>query len=141
MKKLFSLICICTLFSLVAKSQENNYMFKGYFFNSEYNVYLKIDLHGDGIIVPDHDLFGPLPGYLGKMNNSFFWLITSKNIKNKKFANIELINDYGSEDLSASLSLKNDSTLVLKQLKGSEIKVPNKGKWQILPAELFFKRK
>ena len=44
MKKLFSLICICTLFSLVAKSQENNYMFKGYFFNSEYNVYLKIDL-------------------------------------------------------------------------------------------------
>ena len=141
MKKLFSLICICTLFSLVAKSQENNYMFKGYFFNSEYNVYLKIDLHGDGIIVPDHDLFGPLPGYLGKMNNSFFWLITSKNIKNKKFANIELINDYGSEDLSASLSLKNDSTLVLKQLKGSEIKVPNKGKWQKLLAELVFKRK
>ena len=141
MKKLFSLICICTLFSLVAKSQENNYMFKGYFFNSEYNVYLKIDLHGDGIIVPDDDLFGPLPGYLGKMNNSFFWLITSKNIKNKKFANIELINDYGSEDLSASLSLKNDSTLVLKQLKGSEIKVPNKGKWQKLPAELVFKRK
>ena len=75
------------------------------------------------------------------MNNSFFWLITSKNIKNKKFANIELINDYGSEDLSASLSLKNDSTLVLKQLKGSEIKVPNKGKWQKLPAELVFKRK
>ena len=141
MKKLFSLICICTLFSLVAKSQENNYMFKGYFFNGEYNVYLKIDLHGDGIIVPDHDLFGPLPGSLGKMNNSFFWLITSKNIKNKKFANIELINDYGSEDLSASLSLKNDSTLVLKQLKGSEIKVPNKGKWQKLPAELVFKRK
>ena len=141
MKKLFSLFCICTLFSLVAKSQENNYMFKGHFFNSEYNVYLKIDLHGDGIIVPDHDLFGPLPGYLGKMNNSFFWLITSKNIKNKKFANIELINDYGSEDLSASLSLKNDSTLVLKQLKGSEIKVPNKGKWQKLPAELVFKRK
>ena len=141
MKKLFSLICICTLFSLVAKSQENNYMFKGYFFNSEYNVYLKIDLHGDGIIVPDHDLFGLLPGYLGKMNNSFFWLITSKNIKNKNFANIELINDYGSEDLSASLSLKNDSTLVLKQLKGSEIKVPNKGKWQKLPAELVFKRK
>ena len=141
MKKLFSLICICTLFSLVAKSQENKYMFKGYFFNGEYNVYLKIDLHGDGIIVPDHDLFGPLPGYLGKMNNSFFWLITSKNIKNKKFANIELINDYGSEDLSASLSLKNDSTLVLKQLKGSEIKVPNKGKWQKLPAELVFKRK
>ena len=141
MKKLFSLICICTLFSLVAKSQENNYMFKGYFFNSEYNVYLKIDLHGDGIIVPDHDLFGPLPGYLGKMKNSFFWLITQKNIKNKKFANIELINDYGSEDLSASLSLKNDSTLVLKQLKGSEIKVPNKGKWQKLPAELVFKRK
>lgn len=141
MKKLFSLICICTLFSLVAKSQENNYMFKGNFFNSEYNVYLKIDLHGDGIIVPDHDLFGPLPGYLGKMNNSFFWLITSKNIKNKKFANIELINDYGSEDLSASLSLKNDSTLVLKRLKGSELKVPNKGKWQKLPAELVFKRK
>ena len=141
MKKLFSLICICTLFSLVAKSQENNYMFKGYFFNSEYNVYLKIDLHGEGIIVPDHELFGQLPGYLGKKNNSFFWLITSKTVKNKKNATIELINDYGSEDLSASLFLKNDSTLVLKQLKGSDLKVPNKGKWQKLPSELVFKRK
>ena len=141
MKKLFSLIFICSLFSLVAKSQENNYMFKGYFFNSEYNVYLKIDLHGEGIIVPDHELFGQLPGYLGKKNNSFFWLITSKTVKNKKNATIELINDYGSEDLSASLFLKNDSTLVLKQLKGSDLKVPNKGKWQKLPSELVFKRK
>lgn len=141
MKKLFSLIFICSLFSSSANSQENKNSFEGHFFNNEYNVYLKIDLHGEGIIAPDHELFGQLPGYLGKKNNSFFWLITSKTVKNKKNATIELINDYGSEDLSASLFLKNDSTLVLKQLKGSDLKVPNKGKWQKLPSELVFKRK
>ena len=54
---------------------------------------------------------------------------------------MQLINDYGSEDLKASLTRKNDSIYVLKQLEGNTIKVPNKGKWQKLPKTLEFKRK
>ena len=55
---------------------------------------------------------------------------------------LALINDYGSEDLTATLTRKNDSIYVLKQEDGSSLKVPVKGgKWQKLPKTLEFKRK
>ena len=52
-----------------------------------------------------------------------------------------MINDYGSEDLSATLHLKNDTTLVLEQGRGSAIKIPKNGKWQKLPSKLTFIRR
>ncbi|MCI7399535.1 MAG: hypothetical protein PUD75_02115 [Prevotella sp.] len=122
-------------------AQNENEPFKGYYYNDEYNIYLKIDLHSDGLIVPEHEMFGKLPGYLGKKYNSFYWLITTKDIKNKKKAIVEFINDYGSEDLEASLSKKEDGTIILKQLNGSDLKVPNNGKWQKIPKEITLKKK
>lgn len=115
--------------------------FKGTFYNDEYQVFLRIDFHGDGISVPAHEMFGELPGYLWKKNNSFYWLMTSANINGKNEAEVDLINDYGSEDLTATMKMKGDSILVLKQGEGSTIKVPKKGKWQKLPATLEFQRK
>ena len=122
-------------------AQNAHKTFAGLFVNDEYNIYLKIDLYSDGIEVPEHEMFGLLPGYLGKKHNNFYWLITSYNIKSKKTANLELINDYGSEDLTASITMKNDSTFILKQIKGSDLKVPNKGKWQKIPSEIVLKKK
>jgi hypothetical protein len=81
-----------------------------------------------------------LPGYLGKLHNSFCWVITSCDIKSEKRAELQLINDFGSEDLNATLTRENDSIYVLKQGAGSTIKVPNNGKWQKLPKTLEFKR-
>ena len=63
------------------------------------------------------------------------------DIKNKKKAIVEFINDYGSEDLKASLSKKEDGTIILKQLNGSDLKVPNNGKWQKIPKEITLKKK
>ena len=139
MKKQFLLI-FSLLNTLVSIAQDSKQPFKGYFTNEEYNIYLKINLHDANIYVPDHELFGPLPGYLGKQHNNFYWLITDCETKNKT-ATITLINDYGSEDLKASLRIINDTTLLLKQLEGSTLKVPNKGKWQKLPKELNLRRK
>ena len=141
MKRFF--ISLFALSVVVGKTTAQNGQkpFAGYFFNDEYNIYMKIDLYGEGMEVPEHEMFGLLPGYLGKKNNNFYWVITSGNIKSRKTANIEMINDYGSEDLIASLTQKNDSTFVLKQLKGSDLKVPNKGKWQKLPTEITLKKK
>ncbi|NPD91155.1 hypothetical protein [Xylanibacter muris] len=138
MKKLF-LITIA-LISYLTSIYSQEYNFKGYFLNDEYNVYIRLDLHGEGLAVPGHEIFGNIPGYLAKPNNSFYWLITSKEIKSKntKKATINLINDYGSEDLEATLTLQNDSTLILTQGNGSTIKVPNKGKWQKLPKQMKF---
>ena len=139
MKKQFLLI-FSLLNTLVSIAQDSKQPFKGYFTNEEYNIYLKINLHDANIDVPDHELFGPLPGYLGKQHNNFYGLSTDCETKNKT-ATITLINDYGSEDLKASLRIINDTTLLLKQLEGSTLKVPNKGKWQKLPKELNLRRK
>ena len=58
-----------------------------------------------------------------------------------KEAVLSLINDYGSEDLTARLIRQNDSTYTLKQMEGSTLKVPKDGKWQKLPKTLELKRK
>ena len=70
MKKQFLLI-FSLLNTLVSIAQDSKQPFKGYFTNEEYNIYLKINLHDANIDVPDHELFGPLPGYLGKQHNNF----------------------------------------------------------------------
>ena len=67
--------------------------------------------------------------------------MTSCDVKNEKEATLQLINDFGSEDLEATLTRENDSIYVLKQENGSTLKVPNNGKWQKLPKRLEFLRK
>jgi hypothetical protein len=104
-------------------------------------VYLRINFYDQDIEVPGQPLYGKLPGFLGKVHNSFCWVITSCKIKNDNEAEMSLINDYGSEDLQASLFCHNDTTYVLHQLKGSVLKIPKNGKWQKLPKYLVLKRK
>ena len=139
MNKLIAISLFC-LASIGLRAQNGNGPFRAYLYNNEFEVYLRINFYDQNITVPGQDLYGQLPGYLGKKNNSFAWLITSATIKGDK-ARLDLINDYGSEDLTATLTHKNDSIYVLKQESGSTIKVPNKGKWQKLPKTLEFKRK
>ena len=139
MNKLIAISLFC-LASIGLRAQNGNGPFRAYLYNNEFEVYLRINFYDQNITVPGQDLYGQLPGYLGKKNNSFAWLITSATIKGDK-ARLDLINDYGSEDLTATLTRKNDSIYVLKQESGSTIKVPNKGKWQKLPKTLEFKRK
>ena len=113
--------------------------FLAYLINKEYSVYLRINFYEQDIKVPGQELYGPLPGYLGKEHNSFCWPIISVEVKGKK-AHLQMVNDYGSEDLEATLTRQNDSIYVLKQGKGSTLKVPNNSKWQKLPPILTFKR-
>lgn len=127
---------------MLAAAQSNEATpFKGHLQNDEYGVYMEINLYDNDINVPAHELFGPLPGYLGKRYNSFCWLITDAKRHGKTKATLSLINDYGSEDLKATLTMKNDTTFTLRQDDGSTLKVPNKGKWQKLPKELELKKK
>ena len=139
MNKLIAISLLC-LTTISVKAQSNNEPFRAYLSNNEYNVFLRINFYEQDVNVPGQDLFGQVPGYLGKKNNSFAWLITSAKINGDK-AKLQLINDYGSEDLTATLTRKNDSIYVLKQESGSTLKVPNKGKWLKLPKTLEFKRK
>jgi hypothetical protein len=139
MKKLLISLLICHLLP-VATSAQTERPFKAYLTNEEYEVYLRINLYEQNIQVPGQELYGELPGYLGKKHNSFCWVITSAEVSGKR-ASLQLINDYGSEDLTATLTQKNDSVFTLKQERGSALKVPKNGKWQKLPKTLEFKRK
>ena len=122
-------------------AQKQRDSFRAYIYNNTYNVYLRINFYDQDVTVPGQELYGKLPGYLGKLHNSFCWVITSCEVINEKKAELQLINDFGSEDLTATLTRENDSIYVLKQGAGSTIKVPSNGKWQKLPKTLEFKRK
>ncbi len=138
------LLCLFSLLFVSASTvfaQKDSKPFRAYLYNNEYNVYLRINFYEQDISVPGQELYGQLPGYLGKLNNSFCWVITSCKVKNTKKAEMQLINDFGSEDLTATLTRMNDSIYVFKQEDGNTIKVPNKGKWQKLPKTLEFKKR
>ena len=122
-------------------AQQDNTAFRAYLYNNEYDVYLRIDFYDESITIPGQELYGKLPGYLGKKNNSFCWVITSCKVESEKKATLQLINDFGSEDLTATLTRKNDSIYVLRQGDGNPIKVPSKGKWQKLPKTIELKRR
>lgn len=128
------------MLSTLIWAQKQGDSFRAYLYNNTYNVYLRINFYNQDVTVPGQELYGQLPGYLGKLHNSFCWVITSCDIKSEKKAELQLINDFGSEDLSATLTRENDSIYVLKQGAGSTIKVPSNGKWQKLPKILEFKR-
>ena len=121
--------------------QKDSTTFHAYLYNNEYDIYLRINLYDEDIKVPGQELYGTLPGYLGKKNNSFCWVITAAKIKDRKTATLSLINDYGSEDLTATLTRQNDSIYILKQVEGSTLKVPKDGKWQKIPKTLELKRR
>ena len=139
MKKLLILSFVC-LTSIVLNAQNTSEPFRAYLINNEYDVFLKIDFYKQNITVPGQDLYGELPGYLSKNKNSFCWLVISVKIEGPT-AHLAMINDYGSEDLTASLTIKDDSIYVLRQEDGSTLKVPKNGKWQKLPKTLEFKRR
>jgi hypothetical protein len=140
MKKLFFILFTIHYSLFTAFAQSERTPFHAYLYNNEYEVYLKINLYDEDVEVPGQELYGPLPGYFGKKHNSFCWVITAAEVKNDKTATLSLINDYGSEDLTATLTLKNDSTYILKQEKGSTLKVPKNSKWQKIPKILELKR-
>lgn len=122
------------------QAQKDSTTFKGRFTNEEYKVYLRLNLHQKDVVVPGHDIFGSLPGYMGKVNNNFVWIVTDSKIRSNGKAQISMINDFGSEDLTATFEQLSDSVFVLRQGHGNTIKMPNKGKWQKLPKELRFKK-
>lgn len=114
--------------------------FIGEFHNNEYNVYIKLNFIDKDILVPGQEILGELDGYFGSTQSSHIWPITSSEVEGST-AKIEVINNYGSEDFTASIILKDNNTLEFKHLKGSTFKFPVNKKWQKLPSKLTFIRK
>ena len=100
---------------------------------------MRLNLYEETIPIPGQEILGNTFGYLKKSTDSRVWIVTGVTIsKDGKKADLEMINDYGSEDLNAELILNSDSTYLLRQLSGSTIKIAGKNKWIKLPKELKF---
>ena len=134
------ILTLMAFLMLSAQAQKDDRAFKTYLYNDEYEVFLRINFYDKDIKIAGQELYGDLPGYLGRHRYNFYWPVVKADVKKNK-ATLTMVNDYGSEDLAAQLIQLDDSTYELKQLNGSALKVPNKGKWQKLPKTLLFKRR
>ena len=99
--------------------------------------YLKLN---QDIVISGQEVYGKVPGFLARKGNSFCWIVTDATVQGRK-ASLELVNDYGSDDLTATLTQVNDSTYTLQQQAGATLKVPVDGKWHKLPRTLTLKRR
>ncbi len=133
---LLTTIIIFLVTCLQTMAQEPAEPLHAQLYNKEYDAFLNIDLK-TGMSIPAHELYGLLPGYLGITTSTFYWLIVEAETDEKSTC-MQLVNDYGSEDLEAVLEQKNDTTFILKQGKGSSIKLPKNRKWMKLPNNLEF---
>lgn len=138
MNKLIVSALLC-LASISASAQTKQEPFRAYLINKELDVVMRINFYQQDVTVPSQDLLGQVPGYLSKRFSSFVWVITDAQVKGHK-ATLQMINDYGSEDLTATLTAKGDSVFIFKQESGSTLKVPHKGKWQKRPKTIEFRR-
>lgn len=121
----------------VKLAAQSDKVFHTYIYNDEFKVYMDINLYENNVIVPDQELFGEIPGYFGAKRDQRKWLITSAKIDDKNSATLEIVNDYGSEDLTATLTYNpEDGSYVLKQKIGSRIKIVVNRKWVKIPTEL-----
>ena len=119
---------------------QDSVTFKGYIHNEEYKVYIKMNFYDKNVIVPGQEIFGELPGYFGSKNDSRKWLFTDAVIKNRTTAEISITNDYGSEDLTATLKLLPDGSYELIQNEGSTLKIVEKRKWVKIPKKIILTR-
>lgn len=127
---------LCAL-SYLCHGQTDSTFFKGTFYNEEYQVYLTISFHDQDVAIPGQEIFGNIPGFFGDSKDSRKWLITSATVKGNT-AYMEIINDYGSEDLEAELTHEADGNYTLRQKKGSTIKIARNREWVKIPKILTF---
>ena len=118
-------------------AQTDSTLFKGKITNKEYDVYMNIDFYHKNLKVPGQELFGEMPGYFGDRRDSRKWLITDADIEGKT-AHLSIINDYGSEDLTADLIALPDGSYELQQKEGSNLKIARNRKWVKIPKKLKF---
>lgn len=134
------IICFM-LFVLTALtvSAQDSLLFKGRVVNDEYQVWIDMDFERKNVTVPDQELFGELPGYLGARRDTRKWLILDTEVNGQQ-TELTIINDYGSDDLTARFTRNDDGTYTLEQLDGSPLRIVVNNKWVKLPKRLVFHR-
>ena len=139
MRKLLFLF-VMSLVSAAAVAQQGR-LFDTTIRNEEYKIYIRLNLYDKNITVPGQDVLGEVDGYFGSTQSSTKWIVVASRLIDGRTAEIEVANDYGSEDFTAVLEVEKDGTYSYKKKDGSTLKFAVKGKWQKLPGSLEFKKK
>lgn len=106
--------------------------------NDEYKIYITMNLYDKNVDVPGQAVLGKVDGFIGSKQSSSKWIIVSSKIKSKHEVEIEVINDYGSEDFTAVIKRNSDGTYSYNKKDGSTLKFAVRGKWQKIPGSLKF---
>lgn len=130
---------MCLLSCSVAAQTEDD-TFKGCIRNEEYSIYIMMNFSDKDVLVPGQEMLGEVCGYIGSDKSKHVWFITTAEVTDGKKAFIEVVNNYGSEDFTAKLSLNRDGTYTLRHTGGSTMKFPIGGKWQKIPGSVVFSR-
>lgn len=133
----------CGIMADDGEQKTDSDIFNATIYNDEEQVFIYMDFARQALVIPGQEVFGEMAGYFKTSYDSRYWMITSAEIDKKgRTATLEIINDYGSEDLTATLTFNpKDSTYTLRQSQGATIKFAKNRKWHKIPKDLHFKRK
>ena len=112
---------------------------KGYYYNEEYQVYLRINADSQNVTVPGQEIYGEMTGYFGSKRDGRLWLITEMERIEKNKIEVSVINDYGSEDFTATLTEDDNQVITMKHKKGSTFKIVVDRKYVKIPKEFKLK--
>lgn len=133
------IVFISFLFIVLSASAQQP--FKGKFENKEHEIFLMINLYDKNISVPGQEIYGEMDGFVGSKRNSLVWMITSSEVISDKKATIEIVNDYGSEDADAELTIIDENTILYTKKSGSNLRFSKNGRWFRTPSKIKFIRK
>ena len=139
MRKLLFLL-VMSLVSAAAVAQQGR-PFDTMIRNEECKIYIRLNLYDKNITVPGQDVLGEVDGYFGSTQSSTKWIVVASRLIDGRTAEIEVVNDYGSEDFTATLKVNDDGTYEYKKDGGSTLKFAVRGKWQKIPGNLELVRK
>lgn len=109
--------------------------------NKEHDVCLRVNLYEQNLKISGQEMLGDVDGYMYSPQSHSKWFVVASEIKNPKTAVVEIVNDYGSEDLTAELKLNDDGTYTYRKISGSTLKFAVRGKWRKLPSKIDFETK
>ncbi|MCR4852212.1 MAG: hypothetical protein K5893_01305 [Prevotella sp.] len=143
MKKIL-FISLLSLFTTLAMGQQTTEQeasadssFIGKFVNDELNIFVQINFRDKNVTVNGQDILGELDGYFGCTKCQHVWPIVAAEVKGN-VAEIDVINNHGSEDFVARMTLNDDGTITFRHLDGSTFKFPIPGKWHKIPSKVVF---
>ncbi len=132
---LFVLCCVSTIYG------QDSRPFEAKIYNSEYQMYIKMNLYDKDIIVgQDESILGELPGYFWTKRDTRKWYIIDATLINDHQAELAFVNDFGSEDFTAILTFDEDGGYTLERQEGSKLKIVVNSKFVKIPKTVrFFK--